>query len=474
MLVEEILASKVGLGADYKFDDDTLEVKINANGAKGVFTRSKIPAGRTIIAVPVQSGTLTSLRAYEEASEMLKQLGSSRFNVSQAFVLACAVYQRFHNETTKISDIIVTENDAGRAYKGTPMTASGSEALAKLLQANNRTALEEAAMIESMISQIGVDVETFRALLGYCQSRMWSDYGIIPVLDWLNSSFGNLANCTCNLQNKSIIFCASRIIEPGEELTWQYNDSNRILTWWAYGYIDERRPSAAFLKVQLNPEQKKQFVEFSNKNLEIDLQVLSPSHKLDDCRYDYLMSTPSGVLEGEVLRNQVLSAIRDFVNIRFWFRLRILAADDANSEMLTTASLADHQNTFGVEAERRAVQAMLDSLSLGNDDFRERIAVFKETQVGSQIDVGPIEQMQEGASQEWRDVLHFLIELLSTDQVVSKCVKHFDLDSTCETDLIDALKEIDLKQPTLMVAAVLIYLENFFSFDPSNLQGGVV
>ena len=464
MLLEDLIANKTGFGAEWLFQPDTLEVKENKNGVKGVFAKIAIPKGTQILSMPQKNGSLTELRAYEEAMPLLKRIGDERFDVSRAFVLACAIYLRFLNASKNANDIFVTDKDIHLDYPGTPMTATGSEAVTCLLFPNSELLLKDAVKQDLLIKHLDVDENKFYAALAYVQSRNFERAGIIPVFDWFNSSYGNAANMAFCIQNNCFVFEAIQDINSGTELTWNYNQHDAIITWYNYGYVDTERPTFASLELSIEKFPKDAFEEFVKIKLGYAASDYNQLGKVNDCELDYRLSNPSEIKDKRELNRQTLRALLEFNFARSWFRTFVLFGTNEVKAHISEANLASDRNVFGIDIEQETISRMHAALKTGAENDNRRVESFSLTELGSAVDIEPYTQMKKKAYDAWNEVFSLLESLLSATseaEMISVANKAFDLRACSREEIITALKTMDSDSPTLITGVFLKYLDGF-------------
>lgn len=461
MLLEEALSLKTGLGATYRFAYGTLEVKQNQFGIRGIFARTFISAGTEIISVPIKDGSLTHLRAFEEASGLLLKLGSDRFNLPQHFILACALYLRFKNTARRDSDLFVTEKDVATVYRSSPMTATGSRALQDLIHYNDKSRLELGTKTDQLIENLNVEEHVFRALLGYCSSRMFSGFGIIPVLDWWNASYGPSVNCSYECENEHLKFMAQRDIEVGEELTWQYNSGNRADTWLTYGYVDNRRPATASVPLSLTKAERLRYEAFLSDHLDIPAHIVNPPTKVDPSLFVYTLSLPGELTLAESNRLEIAQALDDFVTVRAWVRAYVLSSGMPVTEPISIVNLQSHHNIYGLEVEVRALSTIQEALASAKSATRDRVEAFTSTAQGRFVDMMPYIKIVDEANDGWTSILEDILALLHHPNPLAVLNPMFELDAKSLDGAIATVKSMDRDSPRLRTAVILSYLGGF-------------
>lgn len=404
-LLEDLLASRRGLDAEYGFKPDTLEVKLNRHGIRGVFTRKATAAGTEIISVPVTNGSMTPFRAYEEAAELLATLGPDRFNVSQEFAIAAAIYLRSTDPDGAPTDILITEPDLAAAYAATPMSSYDSLARVQLLSSNNREALEYAAELDRQIEQLDVNPVLFRGVLGYISSRAWKGVGVIPVLDWFNASYADGANCTFQMKDGRFRYVAIKDIAAGEELVWNYNNANAVTTWLNYGYVDPERPTLAFLEIRLDESQQLALDAFARRELNLVPGAGASHTKVDACLFQRELLAPGQPTSDSQAHRTVAACMKSFASARAWFRMLVMSGGEKTHAPITRASIHADELPFAPAVEARALAAMRAALATGLERLRARVEVFSRTSVGRGIDMTPYVGMAEDAHRRWDEAL---------------------------------------------------------------------
>ncbi len=404
-LLEDLLASRRGLGAPYAFRQGRLEVKPNRHGIRGVFTREATAAGNEIISVPMTSGSMTPFRAYEEAADLLATLGPGRFNVSQEFAIAAAIYLRSSDPDRAPTDILITEPDLAAAYAGTPMSSYDSLARVQLLSSNNREALEYAAELDRRIEQLDVNPVLFRGVLGYISSRAWKGVGVIPVLDWFNASYADGANCTFQMKDGRFRYIAIKDIAAGEELLWNYNNANAVTTWLNYGYVDPERPTLAFLEIRLEPSQQLALDAFARRELNLVPGAGASHTKVDACLFQRELLAPGQTNSDSQAHRTVAACMKSFASARAWFRMLLMSGGEKGHAPLTHASIHADDLPFAPAVEARVLAAMRAALATGLEGLRTRVGAFTRTSVGQGIDMAPYVGMAEEAHRSWDEAL---------------------------------------------------------------------
>jgi hypothetical protein len=460
-LLEDLLAAKKGLGGEYRFERDTLEVKPNRQGITGVFARRAIAAGTDIISVPVVNGSMTPFRAFEEARELLQRLGPSRFNVSQEFAIAAAIYLRCVDGGNAGSDVLITGSDLAASYAGSPMTSYDSLARAKLLHGNNRGALEYAAEMDRQIGRLEVDPRLFRAILGYISSRAWKGVGVIPVLDWFNAVYMDAANCTFQMKDGLFRYVAIKDIAPGEELLWNYNNANAVTTWLNYGYVDVERPTLAFLETRLDEAQRDALEGFAIRSLDLTPNKTSSNGKVDKLLFQRELLTPGKMANAEDLRRSISACMTSFAGTRAWYRMLVMSADDTAREPVSVSDINADSLAFGPEVEARVISTMRASLATGLESLLGRVTEFSRTEVGRAIDMGPFVEMATGACSTWDKALA-IAEAACTAGSMEQCIPHLEtalgLDLGSTPGPGEALAELETRKPSLLVSMARSYL----------------
>jgi hypothetical protein len=460
-LLEDLVFCKQGLGADYRFELGSLEVKPNRHGISGVFTRRPLAEGTEVISVPITSSSLTPFRAYEEAQKMLQKLGHGRFNVSNEFAIACAMYLRCHDNTKNKTDLLITEPDLKASYYGSPMTSYGSLARARLLSGNNRVAVDQAAGMDEQIRRLGVDGDLFRALLGYISSRSWSAAGVIPVLDWFNASYANGANCDFYTRDGRFSYAVIRDVAAGEELVWNYNNANAVTTWFNYGYIDNERPTLAFMEIRISEEERISLEKFAMEKLKLARNKIAANFKIDKCLFQRELLTPgtlSNFIEGQ---RSIANAIASFANVRTWFRMLILSGDKKDRGIGYSAINSD-EPVFGLELEGKVIASMRVALANGLSENRKRVDRFSQSEVGRSIDMTPYVDMMTSACQAWEEALAVIEALClarSREERVALINASLGSDIKTTDEIRPTLDRIDSERPSLTASLVRKYAQ---------------
>lgn len=461
-LIEDVIAGKQGLGAEYKFEKNTFEIKPNQYGANGVFTRCSLPEGTEVISLPKLNGSLTPLRAYEESQELLKKLGPQRFNLAEKFILACAMYVRYTNTDTKDSDILITEPDFKAAYYGSPMTAYRSFELTELLGNNSRRFLEEATNMNKLIDKLDVDLELFRAMLGYTSSRNWAEVGLIPVLDRFNSSYLDDANCEFFMKDGRLGFKLSRDVEVGEELTWMYNNADAITTWLGYGYRDDKRPTIAFVEIILNEEEKNRLEAFTIEKLGWKKKDMNPSDKINQHKFSQEITYVGKLADPALIRNAIIQSLGQFSALRQWFRVFILSSKENDVGTIAANHLDGDEFFFGLEFEKEVLASIRSALQNGLLQVHKRVEKFTSSEVGRPIDMADYIDMIESASKAW-DTALAVVESICSVESNEECIKiinsKLNLDLQSKDEVKPALSQINLENPTLLASLIAKYVQ---------------
>lgn len=459
-LLEDMVARKKGLGADYRFEPGTLEVKLNRHGINGVFTRRPIAEGSEIISVPIANGSLTPFRAYEEAQTMLQRLGPDRFNVSHEFAIACAMYLRCLDTANAPSDLLVTEQDLKTSYRGSPMTSYGSLARAKLLSSNNRVSIEQAAGMDEQLRRLDVDAELLRALLGYISSRSWSAAGVIPVLDWFNASYADGANCDFYTRGGRFAYGAIRDVAAGEELVWNYNNANAVTTWFNYGYVDPERPTLAFLEVRISDTERVALERFAMGKLNLARNKIGATSKVDKCLFQRELLTPGTLPNAVEVQRSIANAVASFGPVRTWFRMLLLSLEKEERSSISYAAVNSDAPVFGPEFERQVIARMRAALANGLTENLKRIARFSGSDVGRHIDTQPFLDMMTNANREWETALSTLESIYaaqSNEERVSLISASLGTSIKSAEELRPALDRLDSERPSLTASLIRKY-----------------
>ncbi|MEL6978178.1 MAG: SET domain-containing protein-lysine N-methyltransferase [Pseudomonadota bacterium] len=413
LLLEDVLASRENLGAQYLFERESIQISKNEFDVMGVFACRDYRKGSKIISLPIQSGSLTRNRAYEEALPLLKKLGVDRYNVGESFIISAALYLRHENGIDKGTDLMIPDPNLENKYHGLPMTAYGSLDRAKLLFDNDKIALDDAAKMDERLSILGVDKMVFRYFLAYCVSRRWGSFGIVPIFDWLNSAYKEQANCRFSVDGEHFSFIARRDIIAGEELVWDYNDSDARVTWLNYGYVDPRRPRHAFIELMVSEDQRDKFESFATERLGLTDLDVRRALKVNSCKFEYFLIEPGKNLSDDERRQEVLSAIESFVSVRYWFRVLVIS----NSKNVSHKTKVPHPELdkvqFGMKFERQVTLTIISALQVGLKQERQRLEEFCTSEVGTTIDMSAYREMMEGATLFWVNALSVVAALLS-------------------------------------------------------------
>lgn len=491
---EELVAGKQGLGAEFTFEPNTLEIKPNKLGINGVFARRPLAEGTNILSVPIKNGSLTTLRAYEEAQEFLQKLGSDRYDLNFKFILACAMYLRYANDDTKDSDLLVTEPDLKSSYFGSPTTAFGSKDLTLLISPNNNEVLETASKQEEVINKLGVDPELFRAMLAYVSSRAFDHYGLVPLFDRFNSSYNFGTNCMFFIDENRLTYRLTKDVDAGEELVWCYNKSDALETWLDYGFIDDERPTAAFLEVNLSNEQQVNLESFiTNKLTWLNRHELFPPSLVDKCKLSFKLMNVGKQPTPALLRSSIADCLNLYVGVRAIFRLIALSeqqstrSSDMMAQLMSSSSYNDlspsfndeqcndsisvldiqsYVPSFGLELERKATTYMLTALKTGLIEAHERADRFKASEVGRSIDMEPFNNIVEDASTAWVEALTAIESICST-RTIEECIpiinSSLNLHIMDKSEIQPVLETVEVERPTLVASLILKYLRGMMN-----------
>lgn len=460
-LLEALLAPKRGLGGAYRFAPGMLEVKRNRHGISGVFTRHALGSGDEIISVPILNGSMTPFRAFEEAAGLLAGLGPDRFNVSQEFAIAAAIYLRATAEGAA-DDILVTEADLAAAYAGSPMTSYDSLARAELLNSNNRDALAYAAELDRLIDTLGVDAELFRAILGYISSRAWKGVGVIPVLDWFNACYTDGANCAFRVMDGRFCYVATKAVAAGEELLWNYNNANAVTTWLNYGYLDVERPTLAFLEIRIDASQRRALDELAQRELDLAPNAGASPTKVDACVFQRELLTPGQLSSDVHARKAVAACMKSFTTARAWFRMLAISEAQGGRAPVTLASINADELAFGTDVEAQALASMRAALVTGQQRLHERVAAFSRSAVGSRIDMTPYVEMADAACRTWDEALALACELCAAetaDSAASTALAALGAPDRIGTNVGEALDAAGSRPGELIASVASRYLK---------------
>lgn len=460
-LFEELIANKQGLGAKINFEPNTLEFKLNKHGVNGVFTRRSLSEGTDILSVQEKDGSLTPFRAYEEAQELLQKLGSDRYNLPAEFCLACAMYLRYMNAENRESDLLLSQTDIKSSYSGSPATAYGSKDFVSMVFSNSKVELKKAIKQDEMINKMEVNRDLFRTMLGYANSRCWNNFGVIPVFDWLNSSYKEGANCIFIADGNCFLFRLLRDVEAGEELVWSYNDNTALLTWLNYGYRDYERPTLAFLEFNLSEEQVLSLESFVTENLSwLDKHDLFPSCRIDKCQMNYYLRNPANLPTPTLLRKSITECLKSFIDIRTIFRAIVLCNEQQSYAINDSKKQKGNDRNFGLELEQKVVAYMLSALKTGLMKVHQRVEQFKTTEVGRTIDMVPYVDMIEEANAAWIKALE-VIETICLAKNIDDCIKvinsALDLNLNSKDEVKPALVKLHDEDPTILVSLIIEY-----------------
>ncbi|MEL6978179.1 MAG: SET domain-containing protein-lysine N-methyltransferase [Pseudomonadota bacterium] len=470
VLVADIIRGKRGLGADYRFEENCLEVKKNTLGIRGVFTRFSISEGSEVISVPVRNGSLTRIRAYEEALPLLQKLGADRYNLSDFFVIASALYLRISRQDGH-SDLLIVDSDIDSVYDGSPMTTYGSCARAELLYSNHRTIIDEAKYMDDLIDRLNLESTLFRTLLAYCASRAWEHYGVIPVLDWLNSAYNFDANCRFHISDRRYVLSALRDIEAGEELTFDYNGACRRGTWLNYGFIDPVRRNHALLYLRMSDDERLSFESFAREKIGVDDKADRLSSKIDQCVFTYELTLPGRAKNGEIVRRDLELCIQSFVEARFWFRVHLFCLENdnfiASFPDVSASEFEVDRSKFGSKFEVRVLEKMRSALSMGIEEEKSRVEEFSKSEIGAGVDMKPYLVMRSEAFYTWHESLLFIEEILRVESVKSRLEKlseSYNLKISNVTELVTLLQRGELVggivQDSLLKKYVRFFVDN--------------
>lgn len=411
--LEEITSTKNHLGAEVKFEKNTFEVKKNAKGNTGIFTCKPIPANTLMMSVNRIGGSLSSLRAFEEAKEMLKPLGLDHFSLEEEFIITCALYLRWNNTNTRHNDILVTHQDLKAYYHDSPLNGFGSSALFELLGYNDHNSSYQkqlAAQQDHYISQLNVDETLFRLLLAKATVEAWANIGIIPILTWVNDADDQEPNASFTyLDNNDVGFTAQRSINAGEEIVWSFNHRDAIDTWFNLGYLEETKSIKARLHRRISQTDQQQLIRFATDNLKQSQKWVFPSGSVDPLRWAFDLPLPSKKIKMPSNYSQAIATCySQFQSIRKQFRMLILALEPPGTPPTTIKDLESDKPTWGVEFEQQVITSMQLAIDHGLKDVHQRAADFKASRFGQQINIEPYLNMRQTAATAWHDLLEKL------------------------------------------------------------------
>lgn len=463
VLIEELLASKQGLGAEYSFESNTLEIKPNANGVNGVFTRRRLSAGSEVLSVQQKNGCLTPLRAYDEAQELLRMLGSDRYDLDSKFVIASAMYLRCLNIETVHADLLLIDPNIKANYMGSILSCYGSKDLAMLAFPNNKSVLDKATKQNEMIIKMGVDPVLFRAILGYTTSRAWDRYGLIPLLDLFNSSYKAGINCRFLVDRDRLYYQLTRDIDAGEELRWSYNNSNAVATWLNYGYRCYERPTEALLELKLTEEQMMAHDNFTtNKLTWMHKDDWFSCNLIDKSQVRFKLLNPGKMPTLGLVRKSIADCLASFITARTYFRALVMSSEKPFNDTITLAKMQSDEPIFGLNVEQKVMSQLLTALHVGITNTYQRVEQFKASEVGRSVDITPYIQMVQEASLAWAGTL-IIIEAICSNDSIEGCIdvinSALELNVKTRSELEPALEQLDKKRPSLTATLILRYMK---------------
>jgi hypothetical protein len=341
----------------------------------------------------------------------------------------------------------------------------------RLVDDNNAQTLEKAFKIGEQIKTMNIDPELFRAMLAYVHSRAFQKFGIIPVLDWLNSSYGDGANCELRTRKGRLAYALLRDVEPGEELLWCYNNNNAVHTWLGWGYIDYGRPTLAFLELCTSKEEKLAFENLAIEKLRWSIDDVNPSYKIDDCQFNFTLSNPGKLPTPALTRGCLATSITDFASVRRTFRIFILSNGGRNLDSIHTLDLLGDQPIFDLEFEGQVVACMRTALKNGLIASQKRAERFAVSEVGCSIDTAPYIDMMESATVAWEEAL-VAVEAICSAQNMGACITVINaalgLIVQSKDELMLALEKIEAERPTLTASLIqkYIHIRVYFFPDP--------
>lgn len=462
VLIEEIIAVKQSLGAEYRFEPSTLEIKPNKLGVNGIFARRALSKGTKVLSVPRINSRLNVLRAYEEAQELLQKLGPERYELHYRFILACAMYLRCMSKETKDVDILVTGSDLQSSYAGSPTTAFLSKELVLLMNPNNKFELDAAVRRDQMIEKLGVDRELFRAMLGYVSSRSFKDHGIFPVFDWFNSSYKHGTNCNFFSYHDQLCFVTIRDVEEGEELLWCYNDGDALATWFSYGYRDYERPTLTFLEVNLSKKEKAVVENYIDKKIAwLDKSTVFPPQRIDENKFVFTLMGVGQPPTPELVRSSIMECLTRFSAVRTFCRIFVWSAEQEYEGDISGAELHGENFVFGLDVELKVIAFMHTALKNGLVAVRQRVEAFKVTDVGRSINMTDYVKMIEEADQSWAEALDVIGAICSAESI-NDCIAVINsalkLDIKSEDEIEPTIAKVSIEHPTLVGALIWKYM----------------
>lgn len=458
--LEELWTTECTYGAKINFPHNTIELKKNKNGIRGIFLSKDMSKGTEIMSVPKVGGSLTPLRAAENAREMLLPLGTQRYHLDDDFIISCAVYLECKKSSKKSKALTMSSLEMKTNYGNTPMSCWGSSELLQLTADNDSREKNKFQQFNEYMSKIDIDDENlFRASLAYTMSRRWIRIGIMPGMDLFNSSYIGTNTLFEELDNR-YRFLLQKDVEAGEELTWRYNELGALRTWLTYGYFDQTRPFSAYLRYRTNENELERLENFISKTWDIPRK---PENKIDPLIRELNLSSPGPALSSpEDIHSAIMESVQTFQEVRSGLRcLNLVKKEKDNGDYSQQDILGDSLN-FGREFEHDVLDTMLKALSDGYKHVQDKVLAFSNSRFGTIVNVDPYTNITNTATNQWNKTLSMLKSICSAPDLAS-CIelinkttgKNFDSKSN---DLRGALSVAYNEQPSLNLVLATNYL----------------
>lgn len=402
--LEELWTNDINDGFNLTFPPHTIEVKDNINGARGLFLSKPLPAGTEVMSAPKVGGSITPLRATEEARELLLPLGNKRFHLEPSFILACAIYRRCKESQKGFDETLAPFLDITAEYSNSPMICTKTPELTRLVDDNDIVLRENAQETEELLSLLDVEQNPFRACMAYVQSRVWDGLGIIPGMDLMNSAYINDANTTFDSNENKLKYVLLKDVEAGEELLWSYNSSDALSTWLNYGYLDPMRPIRTNLLTRITQDELDKMEAFL-------VSVGDPKKALSFGSIDPLIKKQVLFYPGNEQSNShslVNNVVSHFNQIRGAFRCLSLIRAKRSLDTITQEDLGTNETRFGLDFERDVLTTIQQALSDGYDHTQERIKEFRQSKFGETVDITPYDDMVTEATEKWHHLLSIM------------------------------------------------------------------
>lgn len=412
--LEAVTSKKSNLGANVIFENNALELKKNAIKKLGIFSCKPITENTIIMSVDLINGSLSPLRAYEEAAEMIKPLGLDHYYLEEEFIITCALYLRYKNSSTSPNDILVLNNNIKNDHTNSPLNCFGSYELDELLGYNDHTSAyrkQLAQQQDAYIKKLGVDETLFRLLLARTTTEIWNAIGVIPVLEWVNDAYNQDPNATfVHLQDNKIGFRALRQINKGEEIVWSFNNRNAIDTWFSFGYMCTTKPAAARLHRLLSQEELQQ-IRFLKDKIKLPDKWNFQKGVSEPLRWTIDLPLPRKHSSDQNYKVQAAMCYNKFKEARTQFRVLLLSLSQSVPPSTTLHDLEDDKPSWGASIEKEVISEMHKAIESGLQDTLKRVHKFQASRFGQQVDLQPYIDLRVNAAKNWSQLLEQLEKL---------------------------------------------------------------